>query len=400
MSWLFPSKLKEGIRVLAICKSVNLFVMIITLSFFASCGRVYFPIELQTVSRSDRLEKQEKNDIIIIPMTSKAVVKANNEPYKRRIVDAGNLEKPARLVSIAEAMVENYPTDNNPGPYFLGVGDVIRFNQITENSQGGQEVLSRDLVVNEDGVINIYDLGRIKAEGMTLSKLEDLIFQKLVAKEGAANFNLIIKEFNSKKIIIQSDNLPLKSIKYLSTPMYLEILIAELGIKFNSESDAKIIILRGGNEYTFSGQQLLKNGREKYRLFPDDKVFVKPLNYRNESVLVIGETGAQKALKINSYQRSTLSDTIFSGAILNNTTSDFSQIYVLRKKKEIFNAYHLDITNPTRANLASKFEMRPDDIVFVATQPLSLYSRTLSQILGSTGLTLEARDTIRTEIGN
>ena len=41
--------------------------------------------------------------------------------------------------------------------------------------------------------------------------------------------------------------------------------------------------------------------------------------------------------------------------------------------------------------------MRPDDIVFVATQPLSLYSRTLSQILGSTGLT-SARDTIRNEI--
>ena len=42
--------------------------------------------------------------------------------------------------------------------------------------------------------------------------------------------------------------------------------------------------------------------------------------------------------------------------------------------------------------------MRPDDIVFVATQPLSLYSRTLSQILGSTGLTIQARDTIRTEL--
>ena len=69
-------------------------------------------------------------------------------------------------------------------------------------------------------------------------------------------------------------------------------------------------------------------------------------------------------------------------------------------KKKFFQAFHLDITNPTRISLANQFEMRPDDIVFVATQPLSLYSRTLSQILGSTGLTLQARDTIRTEIGN
>ena len=117
-------------------------------------------------------------------------------------------------------------------------------------------------------------------------------------------------------------------------------------------------------------------------------------------MLLVGETGAQRAIPINSFLRPSLSDTIFSGSVLNSATSDFSQIYVLRKKKKFFQAFHLDITNPTRVSLANQFEMRPDDIVFVATQPLSLYSRTLSQILGSTGLTLEARDTIRTEIGN
>ena len=136
------------------------------------------------------------------------------------------------------------------------------------------------------------------------------------------------------------------------------------------------------------------------RLFPADRVFVKALNYKTEKVLLIGETGAQSAIPINSTQRPSLSDTIFTGGVLNNITSDFSQIYVLREKKKLFYAYHLDITDPTRISLASRFEMRPDDIVFVATQPLSLYSRTLSQILGSTGLTLEARDTLRTEIGN
>ena len=95
-----------------------------------------------------------------------------------------------------------------------------------------------------------------------------------------------------------------------------------------------------------------------------------------------------------------MSDTIFGGGVLNNVTSDFSQIYVLRKNKKTFDAFHLDITNPTRVDLASKFEMRPDDIVYVATQPLSLYSRALSQILGSSSLTLQARDTIRAEVGN
>ena len=150
----------------------------------------------------------------------------------------------------------------------------------------------------------------------------------------------------------------------------------------------------------FSLKKLILKPGKRFRLFPGDRVFVTTLNYRAEKVLLIGETGAQRAITINSITRPSLSDTVFAGNILNNVTSDFSQIYVLREEKKTFRAYHLDITNPTRVSLANKFEMRPDDVVFVATQPLSLYSRTLSQILGSTGLTLQARDTIRSEIGN
>ena len=144
----------------------------------------------------------------------------------------------------------------------------------------------------------------------------------------------------------------------------------------------------------------MKNRQKQIRIFPGDRITVEPLRYKMEKVLLVGETGAQRAIPIDSDLRPSLSDTIFSGTVLNSTTSDFSQIYVLRKKKKSFQAFHLDITDPTRVSLSNLFEMRPDDIVFVATQPLSLYSRTLSQILGSTGLTLQARDTIRTEIGN
>ena len=70
------------------------------------------------------------------------------------------------------------------------------------------------------------------------------------------------------------------------------------------------------------------------RLFPNDKIFISTLNYRGESVLVVGETGAQRTVPIDALQRPTLSDTIFSGNILNNVTSDFSQIYVIRKIQE------------------------------------------------------------------
>jgi hypothetical protein len=163
--------------------------------------------------------------------------------------------------------------------------------------------------------------------------------------------------------------------------------------------ETKIQLLRDNEKYELSFEDVFSKKEKEIRLFPEDKIILTRLNYRPENVLVIGETGAQRSIAINSALRPTLSDTIFGNDILDRFTSDFSQIYVLRKGKSVYDAYHLDITNPVRVSLASKFEMRPDDIVFVAAQPLSLYSRTLSQLLGSVGLTREARDAVRKELG-
>ena len=398
MPRIFSYRLKEVKFFLWIIqKPLFLFVILIWFLSFSSCGRVYFPIELKTISRSDRSEKQQDSNVLIVPMTIKNIELANSAPYKRYIIEAGDLKKPAKLVPADLALVEKHPTENDPGPYLIGVGDVIGYEAQINSPDPQNARVSRRLTVNEDGLINFFQLGRLNAEGKTLTELEDLIYKKVVETGGNTDFNLFIKNFRSKHFSV-STGMKTKSIPYVSTPIFIEQVLGETPV--SSTVDTKISILRGNEEYNLSYNNLIRNTLKKVRIFPGDRIFVNSLNYKKEKVLLVGETGAQRAIPINSFLRPSLSDTIFSGSVLNSTTSDFSQIYVLRRKKKFFQAFHLDITNPTRVSLANQFEMRPDDIVFVATQPLSLYSRTLSQILGSTGLTLQARDTIRTEIGN
>ncbi len=382
---------------LFIKRYIFLSLLLIGVLSFSACGRVYFPIELKTISRSDRSEKQQDSNVVIVPMTTKNINLANSAPYKRFIIEAGDLKEPAKLVPPEVALVEKHPTNNDPGPYLIGIGDVLAYEESVRGTDGLNTTGSRSLTVNEDGLINFFQLGRLNAAGKTLTELEDLIYKKVVETGGNTDFNLFIKDFRSKHFSV-STGMKTKSIPYVSTPIFIEQVLGEDPV--SSTVDAKISILRGDEEYNLSYNNLIRNTLKKVRIFPGDRIFVNSLNYKKEKVLLVGETGAQQAIPINSFLRPSLSDTIFSGSVLNSTTSDFSQIYVLRRKKKFFQAFHLDITNPTRVSLANQFEMRPDDIVFVATQPLSLYSRTLSQILGSTGLTLQARDTIRSEIGN
>ena len=382
---------------LLIKRVVFLLAMLIGVLSFSACGRVYFPIELKTISRSDRYDKQQESNVAIVPMTTKTIELANRAPYKRYIIEAGDLKEPAKLVPTEVAMIEKHPTNNDPGPYLIGIGDVIGYEDLISDTGMLNARVTRKLIVNEDGLINFFQLGRIRAEDKTLTELEDLIFKKVVETGGNTDFNLFISDFRSKHFSV-SIGMKTKSIPYTSTPIFIEQILGDIPV--SSTVDVKISIFRGDQKYFLSYNNLIRNTLKKVRIFPGDRIFINTLNYKPEKVLLVGETGAQRAIPINSSLRPSLSDAIFSGSVLNSTTSDFSQIYVLRKRKKLFQAFHLDITDPTRVSLANQFEMRPDDIVFVATQPLSLYSRTLSQILGSTGLTLQARDTLRNEIGN
>ena len=65
-------------------------------------------------------------------------------------------------------------------------------------------------------------------------------------------------------------------------------------------------------------------------------------------------------------------------------TGNPAQIYVMRASSNpaefgAVTAWHLDARNPVSITLATNFEMRPDDIVFVQEQPITVWSRTVDQ---------------------
>ena len=137
MSRVFSDRLTAvQFSLLFIKRNIFLSVLLIGVLSFSACGRVYFPIELKTISRSDRSEKQQDSDVVIVPMTTKNIKLANSAPYKRYIIEAGDLKEPAKLVPTEVALVEKHPTNNDPGPYLIGIGDVLAYEELVRGSEG------------------------------------------------------------------------------------------------------------------------------------------------------------------------------------------------------------------------------------------------------------------------
>ena len=81
-----------------------------------------------------------------------------------------------------------------------------------------------------------------------------------------------------------------------------------------------------------------------------------------------------------------LADVLFDEGGIDIEHGDYGEIYVIRaetdpQKNGGLTAYHLDAENAANLAVATRFEVRPNDVVFVAEQPVTSWNRALSQIL-------------------
>ena len=216
-----------------------------------SCGRAYFPIELNTVSRQERNKLQEKITVQILPMTNKNISNANNTAYKRRVIIAGNMSKPAQVITPKQALVENFPNQNNPGPYKIGPGDVLEMSEVLldPNSNMESKFITRRLRVSDDGYLKLYGMAPILAAGLSQTGLEEQIYKKSIEIGKNPNYELAIVNFNSQKIFVSGDNIAPVSLPYTNIPSLWKMSYQEskpIG------SDIKIQISRGKYKYTIS----------------------------------------------------------------------------------------------------------------------------------------------------
>ncbi|WP_323770757.1 SLBB domain-containing protein [Antarctobacter sp.] len=105
---------------------------------------------------------------------------------------------------------------------------------------------------------------------------------------------------------------------------------------------------------------------------------------KRDFVYLSGEVTKQNRFPLPYGHQATLADVLYNEGGFDNTTGDPTEIYVLRgssdpaKVGEIV-AYHLDAGNAANIILATSFEMRPNDVIFIEEQPITKWGRALQQ---------------------
>jgi polysaccharide export outer membrane protein len=407
-------------------------------------------------------------NVRVIDLNGETVVQANRSPFSPQTLPAvfsqtagsgsglrGVGALPAATIqneSRPTALEMRLPPDANPGPYEIGIGDVVLL--ATPRAGSSVEQLSgllaaqnsrQGYTVQDDGSINIPDVGRVRIAGLTIEDAEAALFQRLVENQIDPTFSLEISEFNSRKISIGGAVANPTVVPVTLTPLYLEeALAAAGGITVEDQDYASIRLYRDGTLYQIPLSQLYASASlTKTRLLPGDAVFVdteyelsRAQDYFTQQITLIqarqasrtsalaelqaevglrradleearrnytarvdlgadnrkyvyltGEVGKQSRFALPFERTASLADALYDeGGGVATATGDVSHIYVLRSSSDprefgAVTAWHLDARNAANFVLATRFELRPDDIIFIAQQPVTKWSRSISQIL-------------------
>ncbi|MOA13726.1 hypothetical protein D3C78_1337880 [compost metagenome] len=100
----------------------------------------------------------------------------------------------------------------------------------------------------------------------------------------------------------------------------------------------------------------------------------------------MGEVNGARALTYKT-RNLNLADAIGTVGGLNQTTSNGKAVYVIRGvenlEKEPAKVFQLDAQSPTAFILAQRFNLQPQDVVYVGPAGVTRWNRFISQLLGS-----------------
>ena len=247
--------------------------------------------------------------------------------------------------------------------------------------ESSANIITTDSVVDNEGYLVFENVGKVKAAGRTLNELKT-DFESLMkpVPDSQNAFQVQITNFASQKALLTPHGKPGVLIPITDTPAKLSEVLTQNGLNVEANNITQISLHRNGQTYLFSLDNLLSPGGPSIYLQPDDHISSQVLPYKENKVFILGGVSPQ-IFKIDPANRETLADVLFtSGGPLSASSAKRSEVYLLRGSSPVV-AYHLDAQSPTRLIVADAMELRPNDIIYVAEQPIISFNRALATIV-------------------
>ena len=240
------------------------------------------------------------------------------------------------------------------------------------------------LTVDQQGFVQIPLIGRIKASGMSVPQFTANLRGQLQRYLKYSDPQVKVIDYRGNKFIVDGEVSKMGEFNITDAPVSLYSAISMAGgVTATGDSD-NIVLNRNGTTYNINLSSLRQIGSSANQIYVQDgdsiHVDIKDIN----KVYVLGEFGRVAPVPILE-QGLNLAQVLGESAGLDSNTANAAKVYIVRDHPNYprTSIYYVDMQTITSFPLANRFEMRPNDIVYVDPTGLTRWNRVINSLLPS-----------------
>jgi polysaccharide export outer membrane protein len=245
--------------------------------------------------------------------------------------------------------------------------------------------------VAADGTIFYPHVGVIQVAGKTLREIRELLTQRLSTVIERPQLDVRVVGFRGQKVQVTGEVVAPGSIPITDVPLRVQDAISQTrGVTLEADQ-REVTLSRGGRTFTLDLQAMYEQGDLSQNwLLQDGDILNIPDRSRNK-VFVLGEV-LRPSSRVMVKGRMTLAEAIGDSEGFDPTSSNPSKVYVIRGNFDRPSIYKLDAHSPDALLLATQFQLRPRDVIFVSPHNLTRWNRIITQIQPTVQLLWQAMD--------
>ena len=296
----------------------------------------------------------------------------------------------SRMEAAHESQVRQVAEEfaSQPQGYVIGIGDVLQITvwdhpELTIPAGSFRDAATSGQQVGDDGYLYYPYVGMVKAAGMNIAALRDILTDKLSSYIQDPQLDVRVVAFRSKRVYVVGEVnnpgvLPLNDV-----PLTIADAISLSGGLTENAHKSGINVSRDGKVHEIDLKALYDHADSTQNLMLRHGDIVNVLDRSQQKVFVMGEVKTPKSVEIINGHLTLAAALGEVGGVIQNTANS-GAIYVVRgtdkDKPEIF---HLDARYATGMLLAERFDMQAQDVIFVDTAGISKWNRVITQLLPS-----------------
>ena len=285
------------------------------------------------------------------------------------------------------------------------IGSVqVPASPLATNGSGNSDASGQRVAA--DGTIFFPSLGRVHVGGMSTIDIAHMLGAKLKDQIKDPQIDVRVIQFRSQHVQVTGDVKNPGELPLTGVPTRVVDAIGRAG-GANPDADLqRVLVSRGDQVTTIDVDRILNRGDMRQNVVLQAGDIVNVPDHTRSRVFVMGEIAKPQTLYMNRGTMS-LADALTNAGSIDVNGANPRQIIVIRhpapepsgnaqhaledglskasydpakNKPEIF---RLDMTQVDAIMLATEFDMKPLDVVYVGTSPSARFNRLLAQILPS-----------------